>query len=180
MPLPLATRTHHPPPLPAPGHLTPPTPPPPTAPLPGSGPSGARNRRRPAGYRHPAGAAARQGSGRSLAQRPAMLRSLIAPSGPPVTLTPASPHTPCHPLLLAVNYDDLHSFDPATKTWTRLSATDAGRPSVRSKHGFTSTGGRLYVHGGSSFWSSGEAGAKAGAGAGARGWGVGLMGVGIR
>ncbi len=45
--------------------------------------------------------------------------------------------------------DDLHVFDPATMTWTLLSvAYDAGRPSARSGHGFTSAGGRLYVHGG--------------------------------
>ncbi len=48
--------------------------------------------------------------------------------------------------------DDLHSFDPATMTWTLLSAAnDTRRPSARSAHGFTSAGGRLYVHGGSSY-----------------------------
>ena len=68
--------------------------------------------------------------------------------------------------LLAGSFDDLHSFDPATKTWTLLSAADdAGRPSARYSHGFTSAKGRLYVHGGNSF--SGEAGAKAGVGRGA-------------
>ncbi len=45
--------------------------------------------------------------------------------------------------------DDLHAFDPATMTWTLLSAADdAGRPSARYAHGFTSAGGLLYVHGG--------------------------------
>ena len=45
---------------------------------------------------------------------------------------------------------DLHSFDPATMTWTLLSAADdARRPSARAGHGFTSAGGLLYVHGGS-------------------------------
>ncbi len=45
--------------------------------------------------------------------------------------------------------DDLHSFDPATMTWTLLSAAnDTRRPSARSGHGFTSAGGLLYVHGG--------------------------------
>jgi hypothetical protein len=48
--------------------------------------------------------------------------------------------------------DDLHSFDPATMTWTLLSAAnDTHRPSARSDHGFTSAGGLLYVHGGSVF-----------------------------
>ncbi len=45
--------------------------------------------------------------------------------------------------------DDLHSFDPATMTWTLLSAAnDTRRPSARAEHGFTSAGGLLYVHGG--------------------------------
>ncbi len=46
--------------------------------------------------------------------------------------------------------DDLHSFDPATMTWTLLFAADdtGGRPSARTRHGFTSAGGRIYVHGG--------------------------------
>ncbi len=42
--------------------------------------------------------------------------------------------------------DDLHSFDPATMTWTLLAA--ANGPSSRARHGFTSAGGKLYVHGG--------------------------------
>ena len=47
---------------------------------------------------------------------------------------------------------DLHSFDPATMTWTLLSAADDDRrPSARSGHGFTSAGGLLYVHGGVSY-----------------------------
>ncbi len=46
-------------------------------------------------------------------------------------------------------YDDLHLFDPATKTWTLLSTkVDVDRPSARIGHGFTSAGGLLYVHGG--------------------------------
>jgi hypothetical protein len=45
--------------------------------------------------------------------------------------------------------DDLYAFDPATRTWTLLSAAlDAPRPSARYSHGFTSAGGKLYVHGG--------------------------------
>ncbi len=45
--------------------------------------------------------------------------------------------------------DDLYAFDPATMTWTLLSAAGGdGRPSARSGHGFTSAGGLLYVHGG--------------------------------
>jgi hypothetical protein len=46
--------------------------------------------------------------------------------------------------------DDLHSFDPATMTWTLLSAAadSAPAPSARYGHGFTSAGGKLFVHGG--------------------------------
>jgi hypothetical protein len=41
--------------------------------------------------------------------------------------------------------DDLHAFDPATMTWTLLSAAlDAPRPPARKSHGFTS----LHVGGG--------------------------------
>jgi hypothetical protein len=72
-------------------------------------------------------------------------------------------------MLLAGQLDDLHSFDPTTMIWTRLSAADdAGRPSARDGHGFTSAGGRLYVHGGycptgSGYW--GEAGTNEAVGA---------------
>ena len=46
-------------------------------------------------------------------------------------------------------FDDLHSFDPVNMTWTLLSAAeDSTRPSARAWHGFTSAGGKLYVHGG--------------------------------
>ncbi len=54
---------------------------------------------------------------------------------------------------------DLHVFDPATMTWTRLSAADdAGRPSPRDYHGFTSAGGLLYVHGGWGINGTGDEG----------------------
>ena len=57
---------------------------------------------------------------------------------------PPTHYTPSAGLL-----DDLHWFDPTTMTWTLLSAEDdVHRPSARSKHGFTSVGGLLYVHGG--------------------------------
>ncbi len=60
----------------------------------------------------------------------------------------------------AASLDDLHAFDPATMTWTLLSAAD--RPSASYDHGFTSAGGRLYVHGGyhDSDYIDGEAGVK--------------------
>ena len=59
---------------------------------------------------------------------------------------PAPPHPPPPSAGLL---GDLHSFDPATMTWTLLSAADdAPRPSARWFHGFTSAGGLLYVHGG--------------------------------
>jgi hypothetical protein len=48
--------------------------------------------------------------------------------------------------------DDLHVFDTTAMNWTRLSfAFDAPRPSARHFHGFTSAGGKLYVHGGESY-----------------------------
>jgi hypothetical protein len=44
---------------------------------------------------------------------------------------------------------DLHVYDPAARAWTDLSAALSGTPpSPRSGHGFTSAGGKLYVHGG--------------------------------
>ncbi len=55
--------------------------------------------------------------------------------------------------------NDLHVFDPATMTWALLSAAnDTGRPSARYDHGFTSAGGRLYVHGGYGITDSGDGG----------------------
>jgi hypothetical protein len=40
-------------------------------------------------------------------------------------------------------------FDIATMTWTELTAFASGTsPSKRDGHGFTSLGGRLYMHGG--------------------------------
>ena len=44
---------------------------------------------------------------------------------------------------------DLHVYDPAAMAWTDLSAAASGTPpSARAYHGFTSAGGKLYVHGG--------------------------------
>ncbi len=46
---------------------------------------------------------------------------------------------------------DLHVYDPATMAWTDLSAIASGtRPPARWGHGFTSAGGKLYVHRGMS------------------------------
>jgi hypothetical protein len=73
----------------------------------------------------------------------------------------SNPAPYCCPQLSAGLLDDLHSFDPATMKWTLLSVADgAGRPSKRSGHGFTSAGGLLYLHGGSSSTSTGKAGGK--------------------
>jgi hypothetical protein len=46
--------------------------------------------------------------------------------------------------------DDLYSFDFANlfANWTQLAVFDVSRPSARYHHGFTSAGGKLYVHGG--------------------------------
>jgi hypothetical protein len=63
---------------------------------------------------------------------------------------------------------DLHVYDPAAEAWTDISAALSGTPpSPRRGHGFTSAGGKLYVHGG---WD--------GSGEGRAGWaeGVGMAG----
>ena len=71
---------------------------------------------------------------------PSILHPLNTP--PSTSLTPPS----------AGDLDDLHAFDPATMNWTLLSAAlDAPRPLARVGHGFTSAGGKLYVHGGYSY-----------------------------
>ncbi len=57
------------------------------------------------------------------------------------------PILPLHPSSLG-SLEDLYSFDPANLTWTRLAAAAVPRPSARYRHGFTSAGGKLYVHGG--------------------------------
>ena len=52
-------------------------------------------------------------------------------------------------LLRAADLGDLHVYDPVAMAWTDMSAAVSGTPpSPRYNHGFTSTGGRLYVHGG--------------------------------
>jgi hypothetical protein len=86
-----------------------------------------------------------------------------APCAPAYPTRPTRPCLPRHspwrhahcrrptyrPLPSAGPLSDLHSFDPATMTWTLLSTVgDAGRPSALYSHGFTSAGGLLYVHGG--------------------------------
>jgi hypothetical protein len=51
-------------------------------------------------------------------------------------------------------FDDMYSFDLANMTsgWALLSATaHDGRPPSRFCHGFTSAGGKLYLHGGVNF-----------------------------
>lgn len=45
--------------------------------------------------------------------------------------------------------NDLHVYDPFTKSWTDLSSPASGiPPSPRDSHGFTAAAGKLYVHGG--------------------------------
>ena len=79
---------------------------------------------------------------------------------------PYSPSLPLHPGALevllslasrfplvfcsAVISNDLYSFDPANMSWSLLSAAPGSNPppSARAGHGFTSAGGKLYVHGG--------------------------------
>ncbi len=46
--------------------------------------------------------------------------------------------------------NDFHAYNPATVTWFDLSGHALGTPpTARFGHGFTSAGGKLYVHGGS-------------------------------
>ncbi len=53
------------------------------------------------------------------------------------------------PSPVAVRLDDLYLFDPANTTWSLLSAAaGSSGPAARWGHGFTSAGGKLYVHGG--------------------------------
>ena len=60
----------------------------------------------------------------------------------------ARPSSQCHRAGQPVQ--DLHVYDPAAMAWTDLSAASSGTPpSARYGHGFTSAGGKLYVHGGS-------------------------------
>ncbi len=56
--------------------------------------------------------------------------------------------------MVATDYfNDLHVYNPATMTWFDLSGHALGAPPVpRAQHGFTSTGDKLYVHGGSSYY----------------------------
>jgi hypothetical protein len=67
-----------------------------------------------------------------------------------------SAHLPTRPLtcFCADSLQDLHVYDPDTKAWTNLSAPASGTsPPARWGHGFTSAGGKLYVHGGYGFGS---------------------------
>jgi hypothetical protein len=64
-------------------------------------------------------------------------------------LTPPNLSSP----LSTAFYDELYSFDLFNLTWTLLAASAVPdgtiiRPSARYRHGFTSVGGKLYVHGG--------------------------------
>ena len=53
------------------------------------------------------------------------------------------------PTSRAGDLGDLHVYDPVAMAWTNLSAAASGTPPVpRYWHGFTTVGGRLYVHGG--------------------------------
>jgi N-acetylneuraminic acid mutarotase len=51
--------------------------------------------------------------------------------------------------VVAVLSNDFHVYNPATMTWFDLSSHALGTPpTARFQHGFTSAGGKLYVHGG--------------------------------
>jgi hypothetical protein len=54
-----------------------------------------------------------------------------------------------HPVTIAAGLNDFHAYNPATLTWFDLSDNALGTPpTVRHRHGFTSAGGKLYLHGG--------------------------------
>ena len=69
----------------------------------------------------------------------------------PITRRVTPPHVPaslCH--RAGQRLQDLHVYDPAAMAWTELSAASSGTPpSARAFHGFASTVGKLYIHGGS-------------------------------
>ncbi len=69
----------------------------------------------------------------------------------PFYITFAHPYSAALPVSsMGLILSDLYAFDPGTKVWTLVSvATDsAPAPTARLHHGFTSEGGKLYVHGG--------------------------------
>ena len=67
--------------------------------------------------------------------------TVFDPPDPATTLRP--------PLPTVFGSADLFVFDPSTLTWTELTGAVQGvSPSARHGHGFTSEGGRLYVHSG--------------------------------
>ncbi len=73
-----------------------------------------------------------------------------------VLLSPRRPGNACPPFPTPFPglLNDLHSLDPANMTWTKLSAARGSPPAARAGHGFTSAGGKLYVHGGyGNFWA---------------------------
>jgi hypothetical protein len=52
-------------------------------------------------------------------------------------------------MLWAGLVNDLHVYNQISMTWFELSFHDLGTaPSARKEHGFTSSMGKLYVHGG--------------------------------
>ncbi len=54
-------------------------------------------------------------------------------------------------MVVAGKSNDFHVYSPAYMTWFDLSSHAHGTPpTARAGHGFTSAGGLLYVHGGSS------------------------------
>jgi hypothetical protein len=72
---------------------------------------------------------------------------------------------PSRPPPCAGRLNDLHVYDPAAGAWTDLSAALRGTPpSPRIYHGFTSAGGKLYMHGG--LGNIGEGGARRAEGVG--------------
>jgi hypothetical protein len=94
---------------------------------------------------------------RRMLQQPAMRVSAGAQPALRVTPRPSC----------AGHLNDLHVYDPAAGAWSDLSAALRGiPPSPRGGHGFTSAGGKLYVHGG---WDS----SGVGGGGGAEGVGMG-------
>ena len=54
---------------------------------------------------------------------------------------------------LGRDFNDLYQFDTSTLSWTTVvahhnSSSSSKPPPIRDSHGFTSTGGRLYIFGG--------------------------------
>ena len=57
----------------------------------------------------------------------------------------------------AVDFNDLHAYNPSTKLWTEPGVVSGPSPSAREAMGFAIKSGSLYLFGGGKFDEKGEA-----------------------